>query len=138
MPSLRGYKPLGGSSRRYRAPGGKIISRREYDNRRAKAAGFNNRYEVEKFRTDVIAKTRWGDWQYDVKQHTGQMPTWSLYHDVQEVRQRRAVLARQYPHLSGSERDAMDRKLVAADGPLARVLDAAGRRPISGRPVGDS
>lgn len=139
MPPLRGYKPIkGDSARRYRTPSGGIISRREYDNKRAQAAGFKNRYELEQFRTKVIARGRWGDWQYDVKQHEGHLPTWDLYSDVREVRDRRAELERRYPHLSARDRDAMDRQLVAANGPLARILDASGRRPISGRPVGDS
>lgn len=135
---LRGYTPLGGSSRKYRTPGGRIISRREYDNRRARAAGFKNRYEVEQFRTNIIARSRWADWQYDVKQRTGRLPTWDMYADVREVRRRRAVLKRKHPGLSGSDLDAYDSELVAPDGPLARILDASGRRPMSGRPVGDS
>lgn len=135
--ALRGYKPLGGSSRRYRTPGDKIISRREYDNKRAQAAGFSNRYELEKFRSD-LQRGRWADWIYDVKQHTGRMPTFQNYADVREVRQRRAELDRKYPDLKGSARDKKDRALVAPDGPLANILDASGRRPISGRPVGDS
>lgn len=50
---LRGYKPLGGTSRKYRTPGGKIISRREYDNRRLKKQGWANRYQAEQFRTST-------------------------------------------------------------------------------------
>jgi hypothetical protein len=137
---LRGWKPItGDSARRYQnTRTGEIISRRTYDDKRAQAAGWRNRYEVEKFRTNVIARTRWGDWQYDVKQHTGRLPSWELYHDVQEVRERRRILADKYPHLDSGDRDKHDPELVAANGPLARVLDAAGRRPLNGRPVGDS
>jgi hypothetical protein len=135
---VRGYKALGGSARKYRTPSGKIISRREYDNKRAKKAGFKNRYELEKFRTQVVAKGRWADWQYDVKQHTGHMPTMEMYADVREIRQRRAKLRRRYPHLVGHDLDAKDSELVASDGPLARVLAASGRRPMSGRGFGDS
>lgn len=135
---LRGYTPVGGSSRRYRTPSGETISRREYDNRRAQAAGFRNRYDLEQFRTNVISRSRWGSWQYDVKQHTGRQPTWEMYGDVREVRERRAKLRERYPTLDGRELDAKDRQLVAPDGPLARILDASGRRPMSGRPVGDS
>lgn len=136
--ALRGYTPLGGKSRRFRAPNGDTISRREYDNRRAQDAGFRNRYHLEQFRTDVIARTRWQNWAYDVKQHTGRAPTWEMYGDVREVRFRRARLRRRYPHLEGPDLDSHDRELVASDGPLARILDASGRRPINGRPVGDS
>lgn len=135
--ALRGYKPLGGTSRKYRTPSGKVISRREYDNRRAKKAGFRNRYELEQLRVD-LSRGRWANWQYDVKQHTGRMPTYDAYHDVKEVRDRRARLEARYPTLPGRERDSRDRRLVAPDGPLARVLDASGRRPLSGRPVGES
>lgn len=135
--ALRGYKPLGGTSRKYRTPSGKIISRREYDNRRARAAGFRNRYELEKYREN-LARGRWGDWVYDVKQRTGRQPTFDLYADVREVQRRRAALKKRYPGLTGRDLDAKDKQLVAPDGPLARILDASGRRPISGRPVGDS
>lgn len=132
--ALRGYTPLGGTSRKYRTPSGKVISRRNYDNRRARAAGFKNRYELEKYR-ESIARSRWSTWQYDVRQHTGRQPTWDMYADVREVRARRARLP---PELRGSERDRLDPELVAPNGPLARILDASGRRPITGRPVGDS
>lgn len=135
--ALRGYTPLGGTSRKYRTPGGKIISRREYDNRRAKQAGFRNRYELEKYR-ESLQRGRWGDFIYDIRQHTGRQPDWSVYADIREVRARRAELKRNYPDLGGQDRDSRDSKLVAADGPLARILDASGRRPMSGRPVGDS
>lgn len=135
---LRGYRALGGSSRRYLTPSGKEISRREYDDKRAQAAGFRNRYELEQFRTKTIGGSRWSSWQYDVRQRTGQLPTWDLYADVREVRERRQALRARYPELSGKELDSKDRKLVAPDGPLARILDASGRRPLSGRPVGES
>lgn len=136
--ALRGYKPLGGTSRQYRTPSGKIISRREYDNRRAKAAGFRNRYDLEQFRTKVIGRSRWSNWQYDVKQRTGRMPTWEMYGNVREVRERRLKLRARYPDLHGRDLDSKDPQLVAPDGPLAQILDASGRRPITGRPVGDS
>lgn len=49
---LKGYTPLGGSSRKYRYDRtGKIISRREYDNKRLRKQGWKNRYEAEQFRT---------------------------------------------------------------------------------------
>lgn len=38
--TLKGYTPLGGSSRRYRTPTGETISRRQYDNIRYGKAGF--------------------------------------------------------------------------------------------------
>lgn len=135
--ALRGYKPLGGSSRKYRAPGGKIISRREYDNIRAQQAGWKNRYELEQFRAKV-QRSRWGDWVYDVKQHSGKMPTFETYADLREVQQRRKELERQNPGVTGNNRDQLDKALVDANGPLARILDASGRRPLNGRPVGDS
>jgi hypothetical protein len=117
---------------------GETISRREYDDKRAQKAGFRNRYDLEQFRTKVVAKSRWNNWQYDVKQHTGMMPTFQDYADLRDVRDRRARLRAKHPDLSGRDLDARDRRLVAADGPLARILDASGRRPLSGRAVGDS
>lgn len=135
--ALRGYKPLGNSAREYRAPGGKIISRREYDNRRAQAAGWKNRYELEKYRSS-LQRGKWANWIYDVKQHTGRQPTWEMYAQVREVRARRAKLERDHPGLTRRERDEKDPRLVAPDGPLAQILDASGRRPLNGRPVGDS
>jgi hypothetical protein len=51
---LKGYRALGGSSRKYETPRGKIISRREYDNRRLRKQGWKNRSEAERFRTGPI------------------------------------------------------------------------------------
>lgn len=139
MPPLRGYKLLPGSARRYQTPSGKTISRREYDNRRARKAGFANRYQVEKFRREM-AGSRWFG---DIYQHTGRSPTWDTYADWREVRQRRARIAarraaRGLPPGTHSETDSDDPELVAPEGPLARLLDAAGKRFITGRPVGAS
>lgn len=131
---LPGYKPLGGKSRRYQGPGGRTISRRQYDNKRARQAGFSSIRALRDF-VDTLQRGRWGDWIYDVKQHTGRVPSADLYHDVEMVRRRRARLR----YLYGDQaRDDMDPELVAPDGPLARILDASGRRPFNGRAVGDS
>lgn len=130
MPGLRGYKPLGGSSRQYRTPSGSIISRREYDNRRARQAGFRNRYELEQLR-----QTREGrKWGMDIIEQ-GKRPTFQDWGDIKQVRDHRARLKREYPNLTRSQRDQRDSELIAPDGPLARILDRTGRRPISNRPV---
>lgn len=135
MAGLRGYTPLkGDSARRYRTPAGRIISRREYDNRRARAAGFRNRYQLEKFRESMAGS----NWLGDIYAHTGRGPTWDNYADLREVKQRRAALRATYGKGTHSELDRHDPELVAADGPLARLLDAAGKRPLSGRDVGTS
>jgi hypothetical protein len=139
MAALRGYKLLPGPSRRYRTPGGRTISRREYDNRQARAAGWRNRYELEQFRSSVGGSR----WLSDIYQHTGRAPTWDTYHDLREVKTRRARIEagrerRGLPFALHGETDREDPDLVAADGPLARLLDASGKRPISGRDVGDS
>lgn len=131
---LRGYRPVGGSSRRYRTPGGKTISRREYDNRRAQAVGFRNRYELEKFRERQAGS----NWLGDIYEHTGRQPTFQHYADLREVKQRRARIRATGARGNHSQTDRLDPELTAPDGPLARLLDAAGKRPLSGRPVGDS
>jgi hypothetical protein len=145
---LRGYRPIvvRRVSKRtgkqyhytqaYLTPRGNRISRREYDDRRLRRGGqFQSRRELEQFRLQVSGS----DWLVDIRQHTGRAPTPQMYADWREVRRRRAVLAKRYPRLSRGRRDAMDRKLVAPDGPLARILDATGRRQmIPGVAVGES
>ena len=132
---LRGYRSIkGDSARRYITPSGKVISRREYDNRRARQAGFTNRYQLEKTRRQLAGSS----WLGDIYSHTGKHPTWQDYHDLQEVKDRRDKIRAQYGPGSNSELDHHDPELVAADGPLARILDHSGKRPISGRPIGGS
>lgn len=135
MAGLRGYTPVkGDKARRYRTPSGELISRRQYDNLRVQQAGFHNRYELERFRRQIAGS----DWIGDIYAHTGRPPTFQDYADLREVKQRREQLRQTYGKGSHSELDSKDPKLVAADGPLARLLDAAGKRPLSGRPVGGS
>jgi hypothetical protein len=136
MPSPR-YRPLGDSARRYLdTRTGKSISRREYDNRRAKSAGFRNRYQLEQYRENL--PRRWADWPQQIREHTGRPPTFQDYADIRRVRQARKELRQRYPNTEGERLDSMDSELVAADGPLARILDRSGRRPMDGRPVGES
>lgn len=132
--ALPGYSRIPGSSRRYLTPTGESISRREYDNLRAQLAGFRNRYEVEQFRRREAGS----DWFGHIYSAQGRGPTWENYADLRDVKSRRAALRAQHGPGSNSELDKLDPALVAADGPLARVLDAAGKRPMSGRPVGSS
>lgn len=138
---LRGYKPLGGPKRNYRTPSGEVISRAKYDNIRAQRAGFKNRYELRTYK-DSLTKSDWRNMLYDIRQKTGRAPTYQDYADIREVRQRRAKLKRSRTYkrqgVTGKDLDNKDKQLVAPDGPLARILDRSGRRPISGRPVGDS
>lgn len=134
---LRGYKPLGGKSRRYSKPGGGSISRRAYDDIRARKAGFKDRAALESYR-ESLQSTRWNRWVINVKKNTGRNPTFEDYGNLELVRRKRARLKRLYPLMNAKERDSMDPSLVAPDGPLANVLDAAGLRPKNGRPVGDS
>ena len=134
MAGLRGYSPIPGSARRYRAPDGSTISRRQYDNLRAQAAGFDNRYELEQFRRDEAGSP----WFGDIYARTGRHPTFQDYADIREVQQRREALRARYGAGSHAELDSHDPELVAPDGPLARILDRSGKRPLSGRPVGAS
>jgi len=130
MPGLRGYTPLGGSSRQYRTPSGGVISRRQYDNRRARAAGFRNRYELERFRQSRFGR-KWG---MDIIEQ-GNRPTFRDWGDIKQIRDRRRALKDEYPNLTRRQRDQRDRELIAPKGPLARILDRTGRRPMSNRPV---
>jgi hypothetical protein len=49
-PRLRGWKALGGKSRRYSNAKGETISRRQYENKLLRKKGWKSRYEAEKFR----------------------------------------------------------------------------------------
>lgn len=44
----QGWTRLGGSSERYLSPDGREVSRRQYDNERAKAEGWDNRSQFER------------------------------------------------------------------------------------------
>lgn len=130
MPGLPGYRPVGGSARQYRTPSGKIISRREYDNRRLRAVGFRNRYELEQLRTSRVGR-KWG---MDIIE-TGSRPSFQDWGNIKQIRDRRARLKSDHPDMTRRNRDQLDPELVSADGPLARILSRTGRRPLSNRPV---
>lgn len=50
IPKLKGWKPLGGSSRRWQGPKGQTVSRRQYENKVLKRKGWRNKAEAERFR----------------------------------------------------------------------------------------
>lgn len=136
MASLPGWRAIPGDpARRYRnVRTGRVISRRERDNRILRRYGFRNRYELERLRQTRTYR-RWGA---DIVQQQGHvhvpLEDWG---DIHEVITRRRRLARAHPDVrAGGNLDAYDPELTAADGPLARLLAATGRRPLSNRPVG--
>lgn len=132
-PASGEWRPVPGSARRYRnTRTGDTISRRQYDNLRARRAGFRNRYDLERFR-ESIAGSRWIS---DVYAANGRNPTMQEYEWIREVTERRAALGTPAP--GEPRRDQRDPALVAPNGPLARLLNATGRRPLNGRPVGSS
>src|ERR1700742_4908968 len=105
---LRGWRPEGGSSRRYvNTRTGESISRHAYDNKRAQAAGWRNRYEFEQYR-ERLQDTNYSRWIYNVRKNTGRAPTMEDYRAVYEVRTRRARLNNLYPDLKGTDRDSQD------------------------------
>lgn len=55
---LPGYKRLPGSARRYRTPDGKTISRRQYENRKARATGYSSWSELQRIRSGKSKKLR--------------------------------------------------------------------------------
>jgi hypothetical protein len=149
--ALRGYKPVVVKrvskrtgkqyhyTQAYITPRGNRISRREYDTRRLlRETSFKNRGELERFRNTIAGS----DWLSDIYEHTGRAPTFQDYDAWREVNRRRAALHALYPGHGGDRRgwlDALDPELVAADGPLARLLNAAGRREMRpGVAVGES
>lgn len=129
-PLLRGYRRVPGAARRYLTPSGKEISRYEYDTRRAKKAGWKNRGELERFRKSKDGRM----WQRKL----GNRADFSLYHDAREVERRRRDLPLHKRRVKRGQRfrtleyrdDADDPELVAAHGPLARLLDAMGVRDV--------
>ncbi len=144
MPYAPKFKPLGGTSRRYLGPyrvkngiRTNEYSRRERDNVLARAAGFDNRAQVERIRLQV--RREYPDWLKRVRRHTGRAPTWEDYKAAAEVRRRRAALVDDHgePDVPWGN-DKYDPVLVGPDGPLADFLDAAGIRPKNGKPVGGS
>jgi hypothetical protein len=126
------WVPTGGKSRRYRnTRSGRTISRRQYDNMRAKEAGFRNRYELEKVRENLAGS----DWVGDIYDATGRGPTFRDYNAIRNVKARRAEREAQ-----GLDRytEHDDEILSDPDGDLAHLLDVTGRRTHSAYPVGGS
>lgn len=127
---LPGYTALPGSSRRYRTPDGEEISRRQYDNLRARQAGFENRSELERFRSSREGRM----WRFKARSHDrAARGDWELLADAREVERRRAALPTRIEsdrHGRPVEvtRDDDDPELVEADGALARLLVALGFR----------
>lgn len=50
MAPLPGWKRLGGSAERYRAPSGEVVSRRQYENVRARQSGWRSWSEYQRTR----------------------------------------------------------------------------------------
>lgn len=126
------WVPLGGKSRRYQhRRTGQTISRRQYDNLRAKRSGFDSVGEKDR----VLARVRNSGWNKSFVK-MGRRPSWTELQAIEEVRIRRAAMKKKYPDLSRSERDAMDSELIAPEGPLATLLDHLGIRPFNGGQVG--
>jgi hypothetical protein len=126
------WVPVGGSSRRYRnTRSGRTISRRQYDNVRAKAAGFRNRYELERVREELAGSS----WVGDIYDATGRGPTFRDYRAISNVKARRAE--REAEGLDRYTED-QDDVLSDPDGDLAYLLDRTGRRQHSGYAVGGS
>lgn len=139
-PRLTDYQRIPGPARRYRTPSGQTISRYEYDSRRLRAAGWKNRGELERARTSQSWEgvKKWHDRISGGKElpsafALAQDPT---MHAAWEVEQRRRALQ---PDVLGNVADSDDPALVAADGPLAALLVAMGKRDIDDRwAVGDT
>lgn len=121
---LKGYTALGGSSRKYRTPTGKIISRREYDNRRLKKEGWKNRSEAERFRTGRLYTEK-----RDKLERAGRKPReldifsdWAAFvRDVDWEKVDEIWDTVQAERESGEPR-------IDPDGPLAEVLTLEGMR----------
>jgi hypothetical protein len=111
---LKGYRRLPGSARAYLTPSGRKISRYEYDSRRARAAGFANRGEVERAR----ARSGWSAWRFKIRaedpsaQPGFTSPEFRAAVDLSDMRD------------AGEPESAVN----DPNGPLAALLVATGRR----------
>jgi hypothetical protein len=133
------FRQIPGTARRFIGSNGREYSRRQRDNILARRSGFKNRYELEQ--TRVWVRNNQPDWLKRVRKHTGRMPAWEEYANAKEVRDRRQALIKKHggtKPVRPWEYDSEDPALVAADGPLANYLDAAGIRKKNDRPVGGS
>lgn len=63
----RGWTRLGGSAERYLSPDGREVSRRQYDNERAKDEGWGNRSEYENRFKDPTYLWAWRQYQRNQK-----------------------------------------------------------------------
>lgn len=130
--TLPGYSKLPGTGRRYRTPSGGTISRRQYENVRARAGGWSNwsayQRDVHRYRPAVEKLQAGLDYRpgpFD--------PVRRAMFDVVRLRD-------QLPRDAlGNRQDADSPELVQPGGPLDQYLQALGYREQGDpRPVGDT
>lgn len=127
---LPGYTALPGSARRYETPSGEVISRRQYDNIRARQAGFESRSELERFRSSKEGRM----WRFKARSHDrSARGDWQLLADARSVERARSQLPKRkevdrHGRPVWVTRDDDDPLLTDPDGPLARLLTALGFR----------
>lgn len=116
---LRGYRRLPGSARRYRTPSGEIISRHEYDKRRAQEAGWKSTSEMRRFRQS----NDWHAWRFKMRAHDRQQDT-GYSGDLM-------ISAYRVQQLRAQGLDDTAPELSDPDGPLAAILVGMGHRDES-------
>lgn len=130
---LRGYTRLPGTARQYRTPSGRVISRYQYDSIRARAAGWRNRAEVERFRQSPEGSA----WHFRLTE-AGADATYS----GRGMRSARDLERERATGTYGGGEDATGRQIRedrSPTGPLAGLLVELGRRdPTWQFDVGDT
>lgn len=126
MAVLPGWKRLGGSAERYRNPSGEVVSRRQYENERARRAGWRN----------------WSDYQRERK--SDDYNRWlNIAIDKQGLTRKDIGMAsdfsRQYLSVQLARRTGDDDALRDPEGTLANFLVYLGlRQPGDWWDVGDT
>lgn len=122
----KGWTKLPGSSERYLSPDGREVSRRQYDNERAREAGFANRSEFENRYKDP--KWRWA--VENLAQAEGK-----TRRQIDRIGSRETEMIRKAQRTSWGRTPAGRRP----EGDMGRLLVAMGLRdPSDSYPVGET
>lgn len=125
----KGWKRLGGTAERYLSPEGEVVSRRQYDNLRAKAAGWDNRSQFERRYDDPTYL--WAFQQYRREQKL----------TIQEARRQDRMGGQMNKKIRAAQVTGWGKTKAgrSATGPMARLLvDMGYRDPTATYAVGDT
>lgn len=125
----KGWTKLSGTAERYLSPSGEVVSRRQYDNARAKEQGWNNRSEYERRYEDKTYL-----WLYRQYQRNNKLT-------VSQARVEDRMGGKLNKKLRAAQQSGWGKTAAGRDprGPMSKLLVEAGLRdPSATYAVGDT